>query len=93
MPNEKIYAHGHEDGSRGLKIAWHPGQTLTSPEQFNPGSVSIGVGDMTHEGLPTAEEDETGKYLSQFASFDRAALNRMIRTLRRARDQAYGADA
>ncbi len=51
------------------------------------GHVEIGVNALdisTHQG-----SHGTG----MFATFDRAGLNRLIRTLRKARDQAYGADA
>jgi len=39
--------------------------------------------------------NETGppQVLVNDTTYDRAALNRMIRSLRRARDQAYGPDA
>lgn len=91
MPNEKIYAPGHEDGSHGVKLSWFPGQSLTNPDQFNPGSVSIGVGDLTHDGLPQDDEGD-GKYRAIFTDLDRDGINRLIRYLRRARNQAYGAD-
>ncbi len=34
-----------------------------------------------------------GHHPGQYASFDRQGINRLIRTLRRARDQAFGVDA
>lgn len=62
---------------RGLSIGW-------SREQ---GHVEIG---MNAFDVSTKQGSHgTGMY----ATFDRAGLNKIIRTLRRARDQAYGADA
>lgn len=89
MPHEHIYSPEHRDGSYGVRIGWMTGQSHAEPADFSPGEVHIGSGDLTHEGLPVG--DEPPKIF--FAALDRAGVNRLIRTLRRARDAAFGADA
>lgn len=47
------------------------------------------------EGMPPGTTGPVDGYIDEgwFIDMDRASLNRLIRVLRRARDQAYGADA
>lgn len=62
---------------RGLSVGW-------SREQ---GHVEIGMN--AFDISTQSGSCDSGMY----ATFDRAGLNRIIRALRKARDQAYGADA
>lgn len=88
MPHEHIYDSEHHDGSRGVQVSWASGKSLTEPSDFQPGEVRIGSGDITHEGLPIGDQSPT----IFFTTLSREGINRLIRTLRRARNAAYGAD-
>jgi len=87
MPKEVI----HDDATLyDVVVGWES-------EKF----VQVGI--QTHNGQPFAKvlgEDETGyervpamaNFAGLWGTFDRGGINRLIRALRRARDQAYGKD-
>jgi hypothetical protein len=57
----------------------------------------VQVGVVTHDGRSIAEtlragEDDPADFASLWGSLDRAGINRLIKILRHARDQAYGRD-
>lgn len=57
----------------------------------------VQVGLQTHDGRPivdhlTETPGETAEFRSLWGTLDRAGCNRLIRAVRRARDQAYGRD-
>ncbi|MCX5066639.1 hypothetical protein OOJ91_12195 [Micromonospora lupini] len=84
MPKETI---NDQSGMYDVQVGWQPSPT---------GSVQLGV--ESHDGRSIAEhltgENETpANFTGLWGSLDRDGVNRLIRTLRRARDSAYGADA
>ena len=86
MPKEIIY---DEATLYDAVVGWKPGQY-----------VQLGI--QTHDGRPVVEvlgAGEEPKTMADMAGFtglwgtyDREGVNRLIRALRRARDQAYGKD-
>lgn len=84
MPRERIY---DDAGMFDLEIQWASGRYVQ-------------VGLETHSGEPItqavnpaqAEASAQTQFTGLWGTFDRVALNRIIRILRRARDAAYGAD-
>lgn len=104
MPKEVIYSDqpefiANDDGSHGTPgwvgddprdgdarrrapVQRHVAVVGWSPDQF----VEVGI-DTTRNG---SRDPGSG---GQYATFDRQGINRLIRTLRKARDAAYGSDA
>lgn len=80
MPKENIHAL---DGR--VVVAWTPGKDLQVGVERGP-EVYI-------NSEPVAGVSTTGYGSGQYATLDRAGVNRMIRALRKARDAAFGADA
>lgn len=82
MPKERIYGGLLGDATRDVVVGWHGANSAhTRSGDGCGGTVTIGL------TLDTEDQPET------FARLDRVAINRLIRTLRRARDAAFGADA
>ena len=100
MPKEITYGDGPEfsispDGSE-LPPAKQPGEPPTPPILKRASVVSwhrdSGYVELGIQCLEIATS-ASGTHAGQYASFDRDGINRMIRSLRKARDQAFGADA
>lgn len=82
MPKEKIY---DQSELYDIEIGWERDR-----------DVQIGIS--THDGVSLVEKlggggIEPASFTAVWGSLDRAGCNRLIRTLQRARDAAYGADA
>lgn len=80
MPKEVIYDANSQ--FHKLEIAWSPERGL--------GSVGVGV------GMAITDDDASGDIVcwnDWWCNLDRNGINRMIRALRKARDQQFGADA
>jgi hypothetical protein len=101
MPKEVVY---DQTGMWNVHVGWSPSEVV----EADMGSVQVGIetgsGVPLIEQLwaqrPADLKVETVEHPEGYPPFrgvwgtyDRAGLNRLIRTLRRARDQAYGADA
>ncbi|MFC0504242.1 hypothetical protein [Micromonospora costi] len=83
MPKETIY---DLVGTFDVQVGWQPTPT---------GSVQLGI--ETHDGRSIAEhltgDGETpANFTGLWGTLDREGINRLIRTLRRARDSAFGRD-
>ncbi len=88
MPKERIH---DEAGMYDVHVGWDRGPAEGA------GYVQVGV--ETHDGLAlvehlTAKPEDTGiaEFKGVWGTLDRAGCNRLIRVLRRARDQAFGGD-
>lgn len=82
MPKELIFQktkHGDPD-TQGtiIKVGWHR----------SPGYVELAT--IRDDGQTLEPGPESNGWFTQL---DREGINRLIRTLRKARDQAFGADA
>ena len=101
MPKEITYGDGPEfvidpDGSENRPTGKQPGEAPTQPVLKRASVVSWHRGGGYVEvGVACLEiaTSASGNHAGQYAAFDRAGINRMIRTLRRARDAAFGPDA
>lgn len=93
MPRENIYAESTPDGERGVQVQWYPDQRTPEGDSRGTGHVTLGAGNLTRDGLDAASDDQAPGYVPpQFADLDRDGINRLIRVLRRARNQAFGSD-
>jgi hypothetical protein len=85
MPKERIYAQPSKNDptiAHDLSIQWEKAQLMAERDNDGyHGNVSLSLVPPT-ENAPVA-----------LGYFDRTALNKAIQVLRRARDQAFGADA
>lgn len=102
MPHQKIYLPEPQYATkevaeaaglwrpRGLMVQWRPFDEITE----TPGAVGIatGVFHETDEDKQRVERGETTIEDMFMEWFDRYQLNRIVSTLRRARNAAYGAD-
>lgn len=88
MPKDKVY---DQSELFDVEVGWSPNHDVqiglvthsgVSIAEWLASAVVASGGDMAQ--LPTFD--------SLWASLDRAGINRLIRTLRRARDSAYGSD-
>lgn len=85
MPKETTYAEanmveGHGNVTfKSADVSWHR----------DAGIVDVGI---TARQLDGPAIGETDPEHSAYASFSRHAVNKLIRDLRRARDQAFGRD-
>jgi hypothetical protein len=81
MPKEYVYTAPvtPDQNQRAIKVTW--------AREENGGHVQMCVFEHDSEDEYTKEHE-----LPQYVSMDRDAINRTIRILRRARDQAYGRD-
>jgi hypothetical protein len=75
--------------------AWLAGQGALDGGHVPPGHPQTWAA--VNDGVPTLPNDEPKaedlpQFSSLWASLDRAAINRLIKSLRKARDAAYGAD-
>ena len=78
MPRETIYPNEYNEDVK-VEVQW-------VKDQY----VQVGVAFLPPPSDPTVKSVEwDGKY----TTLDRAEVNRLIRILRKARDQAFGADA
>jgi hypothetical protein len=101
MPRERVYdtitpsPDGEDYAPSGLEISWWPSRDGI------PGHVQLGTGIFPERpgGVTAQRTGEDGEEpplavdQPRHVTVDRDGLNRAIRTLRRARDSAYGADA
>lgn len=93
MPKENIYCEANRgdspDESWRAEVQWSGGK------DGNYGFVMVGtVNPNSQFNWQQVDQDNSeGQFKGYFVHLDRAGINRMIRTLRRARDTAYGADA
>lgn len=78
MPRETIYANEYNETGK-VEVQW-------AKEMY----VQIGV---AHLPPPVDPVEEAIEWNGQYLTLNRAEINRLIRTLRKARDQAFGADA
>lgn len=82
MPKEAIY---DDAGTFDLMVGWSPGKY-----------VQVGI--ETHSGATLVDQLGCGAdpvhptFTGVWGTFDRAGLNRAIRMLRKARDEAFGRD-
>lgn len=77
MPIERLYENYESDPTRVVIVAWGRER-----------EVQVATG-------PIPQKDSTGVDIDEgciFTTLDRHQVNDLIRTLRRARDQAYGCD-
>jgi len=71
-------------------IAWQAGQYVQVGIETHGGQPVVqmlGAGESEPKRL-----EELAEFTGLWGTFDREAINRLIRNLRRARDQAYGRD-
>lgn len=69
------------------------GQPVPLNETTNDLAVEVGWGESTvHLGSVNRAVDDTAPTRGWSVELDRASINRLIKVLRRARDQAFGAD-
>lgn len=102
MPKEVVYGQGVPYGTPEepgpartvVEIGWHPGshvEVATRCVRSDDGSVYE-----PQPGEDGAGEDLAGQTIPRafgvYAQLDRPGINRLIRHLRRARDQAFGKD-
>jgi hypothetical protein len=96
MPKEIIY---DEAGTYDVHVGW---SNLTADKAEGPTGGQVQVGVETRSGLPLFDQlwPERPKQVLEgypafrgvWGSLDRAGCNKLIRVLRRARDQAFGRD-
>lgn len=90
MPKERIYGRRGEAASNlDVMVEWGKAGVAYDVEE-NDGNVSVVLLDTADEGLADGDNEE---HTRVWTALDRTAVNRLIRTLRRARDGAFGADA
>lgn len=77
MPVERVYEEYKGNPTRVVAVAWGRDSTVQVATAPVPAEGSAGV------------EIDTG---GEFVTLNRIQINDLIRTLRRARDQAYGRD-
>jgi len=79
MPKEYIYGEPNLDGKtrQEAKVTWSP--------EDSGGIVQMTV--FNSDGTYESEHE-----VPQYMTLDRSSINRLIKVLRRARDQAYGRD-
>lgn len=98
MPRERTYdtvGHDPDNPGQGVEVSWWP------EREGIAGHVQLGTGafETRDPSVIASREAPDGDDMTQipqerrFVTLDRAGINRVIRTLRRARDSAYGADA
>ena len=79
MPKETVY---DESGMYDVVVGWERDK-----------HVQVGVQAHNQQNLVVVDgEAQPAKFESLWGTFDRAGINRLIRSLRGARDQAYGRD-
>lgn len=79
MPKEIMY---DEAGMYDAVVGWQP-----------DGCVQLGIKPHNQTSITiTADGDQQASFDSLWGTFDRAGVNRLIKTLRHARDAAYGRD-
>lgn len=81
MPKEKFNCDNQPDAVTQLEVSWHPGawvQLATALRREVPASEE-------HPAYVTYESDA-------YVTFNRHGINRLIQTLRRARNAAFGRD-
>lgn len=92
MPKENVHctANRSEDPSE----SWRAEVSWAAQSEDRYGHVSIGtVNPLSPFRWGQVEDKADGAFTGWHVSLDRAQINRLIWALRRARDQAYGADA
>jgi hypothetical protein len=90
MPKEYIYDENYQQTA-----------LLDSPDSNTPAEehvlttahMKVTWGRDTYVQTAIVADDDPDGMEAQHLSLDRAGINRLIRTLRKARDQAYGTDA
>lgn len=99
MPKEVIY-----DEQYGVKVRFDSADgSVVTPSDIVEGDdtlhtvstamLKVAWGRDTYVSLASVNDDDPDGFEAQHVNLDRAGINRLIRTLRKARDQAYGADA
>ncbi len=92
MPKEIIYRSGHDpspcDPTTRVQVGWERGGSYVEIATVQPGGQVAFKDPDTGDFLPASQADP-----GFFMTIDRDGINRLIRTLRRARDAAFGADA
>lgn len=82
MPKSRTYGTSFDNGPTDVLVGWNKANSShTKTDDGLSGQVSLGLADQT--------EDQAKFYVV----LDRVGINRLIRDLRKARDDAYGADA
>ncbi len=93
MPKEKIY---DQSELFNIEVGWSPDRDVQVGISTHDGRSIADWLAGQEEHVPPGHPDAVGAKLPSFqslwASLDRAGCNRLIRTLRRARDSAYGSD-
>lgn len=89
MPKQMIYPFPNPDGSdadRRIEVGWQRnlGVQVGTTTVVNPGTIRVGPGGVEGETAP--------RWDGAFVDLDRGQINELIRSLRRARDAAYGRD-
>ena len=84
MPKEKIGGIDCPDIDLVVEVGW---------QAYPAGTVQVGAVQLSNTPADEYRMKIDGKPVNGwYVSLDRNGLNRMIRTLRKARDQAYGRD-
>ena len=73
----------------------HDDAPLPGRENSTPLAIEVGWGRDTHVQIATVnmEKEPYSPEAGWFIDLDRSRINRLIRALRKARDQAFGEDA
>lgn len=84
MPKENVNC-SVIDGFR-VEVGWRPGHEVqvATTNANSPYRMETG---------PSSDSTEEGPFDGWHCTLDRDGINKLIKDLRRARDQAYGADA
>jgi hypothetical protein len=90
MPKELIY-----DESYGVRVPLDGPEGATSTLHLvSDAFLKVGWGrETSHVQVAVCTDGDPDGMEAQHLSLDRAGINRLIRTLRKARDAAYGSDA
>lgn len=93
MPKEVIH---DEAGMYDMVVGWSRGTVENETHEPIGGYVQLGIetsdGASLVEKLRGMDVEEAAMFTRVWGTLDRAGCNRAIRTLRRARDQAFGRD-
>lgn len=88
MPKEYI---NDENYGREVRLDGSDGNAKT--EVMTTAKLKLAWGRDTYVQAAIVTDDDVDGFEAQHISLNRYGINRLIRSLRKARDQAYGADA
>lgn len=93
MPKEKIY---DVSGDFTAQVGWTPGESVQLAVLTADGKSLADLVESWKDEGAGGHKNPGGDYVRSdglWASLDRAGCNRLINTVRKARDSAFGADA